>query len=158
VDRRRKWSLRLLPSLFGKLGENHSDDLERVENLAMNALLLFRREAAMSSKQINYLRQLDADRQNMDCEVDQLDKAFKQFKSNLTPGIEFGIDLPTRMEDSLPRNPIAWPDDVRAAIEERVSRWKSQRKVIQQIYVLLSSSNEALAVPEDSFDDLGSQL
>ncbi|KAH7067522.1 hypothetical protein BKA63DRAFT_424228 [Paraphoma chrysanthemicola] len=158
ADRRRKWSLRLLPPLFGKSGGHHSDELEPVENLAVNALLLFRREAAMSSKQISYLRQLDHDRQAMDKEMEQLDQAFKRFKSHMTSGLEFGIDLPTRMEDSLPRDPIAWPDELCVVVEERVSKWKSQRRVIQQIHALLSSSNEALAVPEDSFDDLGSQL
>ncbi|KAH7083713.1 hypothetical protein FB567DRAFT_447107 [Paraphoma chrysanthemicola] len=158
ADRRRKWSLRGLPPLFGKPSGHHSDGLELIEDMTMNALLLFRREAAMSSKQISSLRQLDHDRQAMEEEMEQLDQTFRQFRSHMTSGIEFGIDLPTRMEDSLPRNPIAWPDELCVAVEERVSKWKSQRRVIRQVHALLSSSNEALAVPEDSFDDLGSQL
>ncbi|KAF2031222.1 hypothetical protein EK21DRAFT_63865 [Setomelanomma holmii] len=160
VDGRRKWSLRLLPTLFGKQQEYHAGDteLELVENGAIYTLLLLRREAGMTARQLKHLRQLDKDCQTMDHELEQLDKEFQQFKKHLSPKFEFSIDMPAYMGDNLPRNPIAWSDELLAAVEDRVSKWKSQRKVIKQVEVLLSSSNEALAVPDDSFDDLGSGL
>ncbi|KAF2126596.1 hypothetical protein P153DRAFT_369292 [Dothidotthia symphoricarpi CBS 119687] len=159
VDRHIKWSLRLLPPLFGKPSHDHALGLEDVENKAINLLLLLRREAAMSIRQLAYLRQLAEDRKNMDSELQELDQTFRDFKSNMSmPGFEFSFSMQPESEQNIPRNPIAWPDDLRSRIEERVAKWKSQKKAIEQMQVLLTASNETLAVPDDGFDDLDSDF
>jgi hypothetical protein len=157
TDRHIKWSLRLLRSLFGKPQPNHSSTLQQVEDRAINAILLLRREAAMTVKQIAYLHQLDEDRQTMEEEIDKLSKSFDEFTRLLKPHMQYSYEMPILTED-LPSNPIAWPDDIRGKVEERVIKWKSQRAVIRKLSAFITSSNEALAVPEDSFDDLESDI
>ncbi|KAF2825703.1 hypothetical protein CC86DRAFT_406974 [Ophiobolus disseminans] len=157
VDRHLKWSLRLLQPLFGKPRLDQTP-LEMVEDASIHTLLLLRREAAMTPKQLQRLQQLQEDHKTMDREIDELSTDFNEFKSNMRPTMVFGLSVPFHTDDNLPRNPVAWPEDLRASIEGRVNKWKSQRKVIRQMHTLLSSSNEALAVPEDSFDNLGSQF
>jgi hypothetical protein len=157
-DRHIKWSLRLLRPLFGRPQPSHSSTLQRFEDNAISTLLLLRREAAMTARQKAYLRQLNEDRQAMEKEIDELSDKFDNFKSHLRPHAQFSLAVPFHTDTNVPRDPIAWPDDLRATIEERVRKWKSQRKIMQQMSALLTSSNEALAVPEDSFDDLSSQI
>jgi hypothetical protein len=112
----------------------------------------------MTAKQIAYLHQLNEDRQTMDKEIDELSKNFDDFKSLLRPTVQFSLGASLLPEDSIPRDPIAWPDDLRATIEGRVNKWKSQRAVMRKMSALVTSSNEALTVPEDSFDDLESDI
>lgn len=153
------WSLRLLRPLFGKPRHDHIATLENVEDTATSMLLVLRREAAMTDKQIAYLHQLNEDNRTMESEMQELERQFKDFKAHLSR-LEYQISLPfpTSSDFSLPRNPIAWSDDIRVSIEERVGKWKSQKKVINQIQSLLIASNEALGIPEDSFDDLSSDI
>jgi hypothetical protein len=112
----------------------------------------------MNPKQKAYLHQLNEDRQTMDKEIAELTKNFDQFKSLLKPELRFSFGASLHPEGIVPRNPIAWPDDFRATIESRVNKWKSQRAVIRKISALITSSNEALTVPENSFDDLESDI
>ena len=156
-DRHIKWSLRLLQPLFGKPLHGHESMLQGPEDVAINALLLLRREAGMTPKQIAYLCQLDEDRRTLDREVDQLTKEFKAFTGHLKPTMDFSLAIPLHTTDNVPRNPIAWSDELRRTIEGRVNKWKGQRKLLQQMYTLISASNEALGLPEDSFDDLDSE-
>ena len=153
-----KWALRLLPPLFGQPQHEHGGMLQRCEDISINKLLLLRREAAMTPKQIAYLHRLDQDRQTMDEDIKTLTKEFNAFTGHLKPSMEYSLAIPLDGKNNVPRNPIAWPDDLRETIQGRVGKWKSQRNVMRQMHVLLSSSNEALAVPEDSFDDLESEL
>lgn len=159
IDRHIMWSLRLLRPLFGMPCHNHTIALAHVESTAANMLLLLRREAAMSNRQVAYLHQLNEDRQAMEREVQALEEVFKEFKDHMSrPGYEFTLPLSSSSDSALPQNPIAWPDDMRISIEDRVAKWKSQRLVIKQIHTLLSASNQALAVPQCSFDNLISQI
>ena len=123
-----------------------------MENNATDLLLLLRREASMTSRQMASLRQLASDYEAMDSEIRSLDQAFREFKSNLAmPGFQLSVALPGLSPRRLPRNPISWPDEQLAIVEAQVRRWKSQKKVIDEMKALLTASNMALAVPEDSF-------
>lgn len=112
----------------------------------------------MTVTQKAYLCQLNKDRETMEKEIHDLSDSFDVFKSLMQPNAQFSLTIPFHTVENVPRDPIAWPDELRSIIEERVRKWKSQQKVMQQMSTLLASSNEALAVPEDSFDDLGSQI
>ncbi|KAH9877955.1 hypothetical protein J1614_003172 [Plenodomus biglobosus] len=154
ADRHIKWSLRLLPPLFGKPRDNHTAPLEDVENEATSLLLFLRREAALTPKQIAYLHQLATDYETMKNEVENLDKAFSEFKSHLTmSGLQWSVSLPMLSPEQYSRNPIAWPDKFIAGMEDVVGKWKAQQKVLSQMKMLLDSSNLAMSLPEDSFDD-----
>lgn len=157
-DRHIKWTLRVLRPLFGKPQPNHSSALQDVEDRAISILLLLRRRAGMSAKLKVHLLQLSEDLQTMEREIDDLSDIFDTFKSLLKPHAQFSLAVPFHTAENIPRDPCAWPDDLRATIEERVRKWKSQRKVMLQMSALLTSSNEALTVPEDSFDNLSSQI
>jgi hypothetical protein len=156
-DRHLKWSLRLLRPLFGKPQQDRSP-LELAENIAVNALLFIRREAAMTTKYIAHLRQLNDDLQTMEADMDKLEGEFGTFKAHMFPRYAHSVAIPIQPDEYVPYNPILWPDELRERIEKRVSQWRSQKKVMQQIHALLASSNQALALPEDSFDDLGSDI
>jgi hypothetical protein len=158
VDRHIKWSLRLLPPLFARLQQNDMSPLQAIEATAINTLLLLRREAAMTSRQIAQLQQLNDDFSTMQREMTELDHEFSTFKSHMFPEQGFSYSFSLLPEETIPYNPVAWPDELRNTIQGRVSKWKAQKKVMKQIHTLLSTSNEALAVPEDSFDDLGSDI
>ncbi|KAF1847065.1 uncharacterized protein K460DRAFT_383581 [Cucurbitaria berberidis CBS 394.84] len=159
IDRHLRWSLRLLHPLFGKPRHQHHVPLEDVESDAINLLLLLRREAAMTSRQLAYLRQLALDYEAMDTDIQELDQDFDDFKSHLSlPGFELSHSLPALSPRTLPRNPISWPDDLMAMVEEQVGKWKLQKNTIEQMKTLLSASNIRLTLPEDSFDDLGSDF
>jgi hypothetical protein len=152
VDRHIKWSLRLLRPLFGKPRHDTTLSLEEIENSAVIKLLLLRREAAMTTQQLTYLHQLCKDHQVMRHQMQELDKSFKDFQSHITGLPSYSHWLPS--DNILPCNPVAWPEDLIVSVEERVKRWKSQRNTVKQMHALLCTSNEALTVPEDSFDDL----
>jgi hypothetical protein len=128
------------------------------ENNAVNALLFIRREAAMTTKYIAHLRQLKNDLETMEADIDNLGTEFETFKAHLSSRYAHSIAIPIQPDEYVPYNPILWPDELCQRIEKRVSTWRSQKKVIQQMHALLASSNQALAVPEDSFDDLGSDI
>jgi hypothetical protein len=157
VDRHLKWSLRLLPPLFGKPRQNHSP-LELAEVTAVDALLYLRREASMSTKYIAYLNRLRKDLKAMATDWDELEKEFGTFRTHLFPMFARSLIVSTEPDEPVPYNPVAWPDDLRARIEERVGKWKSQKKVMEQMRTLLASSNQALSVPEDGFDDVFSDI
>ena len=159
VDRHIKWSLRLLHPLFGKPRHDHHITLEDVENDATNLLVLLRREASMNSRQLAYLRQLALDYEAMDAEMHELDQAFREFKSHLSlPGFNLSVSLPGLNPCKPARNPISWPDDLRAKVEAQVGKWKSQKHTIDKMKALLNVSNIALTLPDDSFDDLRSDF
>lgn len=64
------------------------------------------------------------------------------------------MPLPVLRASRLNRNPIAWHDEMKRTVEEQVAKWRAQKKVIEKLQVMLSASNQALQVPDDSFDDL----
>ena len=139
--------------------------LEHVENDAIHLLLLLRRTAALSPPQLAYLRALAADYATMEAQLRRLDDAYAEFKSYLSvPGFQMNILLPAMITNAghVPRNPVAWSDELREKIECQVLRWRAQRSVLEQVGTLLEASNEAMGVPEDGFDDeeegLGSEF
>jgi hypothetical protein len=157
VDRHLKWSLRLLRPLFGKPYQDHAP-LQAAESIATDALLFLRRKAAMSPEDVAHMYQLSEDFKTMEAEWKVLEQEFEKFRTHLFPGFAYNIPVSTSPEEKVPYNPIAWPDELRSRIYDRVSKWRSQKKVMDQMRRLLASSNEALAVPEDSFDDLSSEI
>jgi hypothetical protein len=133
--------------------------LEDVENDATATLLLLRREASMSAQQIAYLHYLAADYAAMNTELSELDEAFGEFKTYMSvSGFQMNILMPAMLQGRIARNPIAWTDELRAKVELQVQRWKGQKKNIETMKELLQASNTALALPEDSFDELGSDF
>lgn len=113
----------------------------------------------MTSRQLAHLRQLALDYDAMDAEMHALEQAFREFKSHLAmPGFQLSVSLPGLTPRPLSRNPIAWPDELRTKVEEQVAKWKAQKDTIRQIKSLLSASNMALAIPQDSFEDIGSDF
>jgi hypothetical protein len=157
VDRHLKWSLRLLRPLFGKPYQDHAP-LQAAENIAIDALLLLRRQAAMSPEEVAHMYQLSDDLKTMETEWKDLEREFEEFRTHMFPGFAYNIPVSTSPEEQVPYNPIAWPDELRAQIHERVNKWRSQKKVMAKMRTLLASSNQALSVPEDSFDDLNSDI
>jgi hypothetical protein len=142
--------------LFAKRGHNDTSTLQVTEENAINALLLLRREAAMTLRQIAELHQLKADLQTMEREMDDLDENYDKFRAHMFPNQN--LTCVVSRQPDIPYNPIAWPDELRAIVQGQVSKWYSQKKIMKQISALLCSSNQALAVPEDSFDDLASEV
>ena len=135
--------------------------LENVENDATHTLLLLRRAASMSSRQLAHLDTLAADFRAMENELRELDESFAEFKSYMSmPGFQMNILLPAMIANAghIPKNPVAWTDELRLRIECQVGRWRGQKGVVEQIKALLEGSNEAMAVPDDSFDELGSDF
>jgi hypothetical protein len=157
VDRHLKWSLRLLTPLFGKPQQDQSP-LDLAEHTAVDALLYLRREASMSTEYIAYLHQLRKDLKTMEANWDEVETEFNTFRTHVFPMFAQSLVVPTQPDEYVPYNPIAWPDELRARIETRVRKWRSQEKVVAQMRALLASSNQALAVPEDSFDDVFSDI
>jgi hypothetical protein len=97
----------------------------------------------------------------MEQQLRDLDDAYSEFKSYMTmPGFQMNILLPAVIRNAkrVPRNPIAWSDELRESIECQVARWRTQEVVVEQIRRLLQASNVAMAVPDDSFDELGSDF
>lgn len=91
----------------------------------------------------------------MESQLRRLDDTYAEFKSYLSlPGFQTNILLPAMITNAghVPKNPIAWPDELREKIESQVQRWRAQKGVLEQIARLLEASNQAMGVPEDSFD------
>jgi hypothetical protein len=114
----------------------------------------------MPTAYIAYLRTLATQYEAMSAEVHALNVTFQEFREHFTmPGIQYSLPFPTVLrEPRLDPNPVAWTDEVRGMVEEQVAKWKAQRSVIGRVQALLGASNEALQVPENSFDDLESDF
>jgi len=154
IDRHITWSLRLLPPLFGRRRDPHTVPLEEVENQAMALLLQLRREASMTARQVAYLKQLAAEYRSLEQEICALDEAFRQFKHHLTLADLSWTAIPTQNTMRLPCNPITWTDAVIVEVEELVSKRRSQKKIMDQLELLLTASNVAMALPQTSFENI----
>lgn len=157
ADRHLKWALRLLPPLFGKPKQD-SSPLELSEGVAVNALMHLRRKASMTPQYLAHLHQLKKDLHQMYDEMRLLEEEFGTFKAHFSPWIAQTVTLPMQPDEDVPYNPIVWPDSLRNTVEEQVAKWKSQKEVMDRMRAMLASSNQALALPEDSFDDLESDI
>ncbi|EUC47298.1 hypothetical protein COCMIDRAFT_90542 [Bipolaris oryzae ATCC 44560] len=161
VDRHIRWSLRLLHPLFGCPPNEHTMTLENVENDAIHMLLLLRRAASLSTAQLAYLHALAKDYRHMEQQLRRLDDVYAEFKSYLSvPGFQMNILLPAMVTNAghVPRDPVAWTDELREKIEVQVQRWRGQREALEQVGEILEASNEAMGLPDDGFDELGSEF
>jgi hypothetical protein len=149
------WSLRLLQPLFGKPGGKELPALNAIEDEALELLILLRREASMTTRHKLYLQELAKDLQNMNETMADIHQRYKIFTAHMTvPGFETRLEFEAHVLDRVPKNPLAWSDTLRADIEDRVGKWRAQQAAIRQIQTLLAASNEALAVPDDAFDEM----
>jgi hypothetical protein len=163
-DRQIAWAMSLLRPLFGKPRYDKAsapwDGLERAEDDALRILMMLQRQASMSMNELMYLKQLAIDRLTMAQELESIDSTFSSWKKNLygvatqhIQVIHLDMDLSVAVAD-----PLFWDEKTTRVIGERVSKWRAQKSTIEQVMTLLGASNEVLEVPEDAFDDLGSQL
>ncbi|KAG9191328.1 hypothetical protein G6011_09416 [Alternaria panax] len=160
-DRAILWSMRLLRPLFGTPPERHTTILNDVEDNSICVLLLLRRTAALTSTQLSYLHNLHTTYLSLESSLRSLDETYTEFKSYLSmPGFQTNILLPYAISNArgLPRNPVAWSDELRLRIECQVKRWEAQGEVLEKVRELLEGSCEAMAAPEDGFDELGSDF
>lgn len=162
-DSRILWHMRLLPPLWASApSPKHTPlSLTPTENDAITTLLLLRRAASLTSSQLTYLHTLHSSYQTMESALRDLDETYSEFKSYMNmPGFQMNILLPAviRNAKNIPRNPVAWSDELRSKIEGMVEKWRGQREVVEKVRGLLESSNVAMAVPDDSFDELGSDF
>ncbi|KAF9699972.1 hypothetical protein EKO04_002077 [Ascochyta lentis] len=163
IDRHIKWSLRLLRPLWGIAQCHDPSTLDPIETDAVRTLLLLRRTAALTERQLKHLHQLAADYDRMVKTMGELSRSVEDLKSQLI------IPEPRDMRySSIPQghfqpqiiscNPVAWSDELRAKIETRVQRWRAQISLIEQMQTLMTMSQEALSVPEDAFDVMDSEF
>lgn len=159
-DRSTKWVIDNLRPLFGKpwyhhAGTTHAARLELWEDEALELLTRFRREASMSTKELVYLRQLASDRKRLSSEVSALNCSISSWQSTM---FNVTIDPVSPPLPFLPNDPLEWTDGERKQEELRVQKWKSQKTVLEKISELMDASREAMTVPEDAFDELGSDI
>jgi hypothetical protein len=76
--------------------------LQAIEATAINTLLLLRREAAMTSRQIAQLQQLNDDFSTMQREMTELDHEFSTFKSHMFPEQGFSYSFSLLPEETIP--------------------------------------------------------
>lgn len=163
IDRHIKWSLRLLQPLWGVSGHKDPSTLAPSEHSAARVLLLLRRTAALSAKQIAHLEQLSEDYNDLVSMMNGLARSVQTVQSQLVRRSQQEVlyhEVPQQYLESqrVPINPITWPDSLRADIESRVQKWRAQRDVLEQMQALMVVSQEALAVPEDAFDMMDSDF
>ena len=159
IDRHIKWSLRLLRPLWGTRGHRDPSTLDPIEADALKVLLLLRRRAALSQRQIEHLYQLARDYEVMVSTMNGLSRSMTDLKNELImPGQHATMELDVAQTRPIPQNPIAWSDKLRTDIEARVQKWRAQQKLIKQMQALMVASQESLAVPEDAFDVMDSDF
>ncbi|KAF2004276.1 hypothetical protein P154DRAFT_531589 [Amniculicola lignicola CBS 123094] len=163
-DKRTIWALRLLTPLWGKrfCGEASPpyDILERTEEDSMRVLMLLRKEAAMTAAEHKNLQQLASDWKEMVSGMSTMSNLFKGWQGNFKiSGMEsMQINELLFSPKPIPENPIEWSNEFMAEVAEKVSRWKTQRNVIEQVKDLLVCSTVAMLTPEDAFDSTPSDI
>jgi hypothetical protein len=163
-DRQIAWAITLLCPLFGKPRYDKAsapwDGLEHAEDDAIKILMMLRRQASMSTKELVSLKQLAIDRKTMARELESIDTTFSSWKKNLYGDATQQIQV-IHLDMNLlvaAENPLFWDEKTTRMIGERVSKWRTQKSTIEQVVALLIASNEVLEIPEDAFDDIGSQF
>lgn len=147
-----------MPPLFDNRGYDEPAEefraIKHAESAAMEVLRPLRREAAMGEKAANCLRELAKDRAVMVAELRRADSAYAELLSSL------GVRCPPQMIvlPRVPTNPFSWTDEIKKQEEDRMWKWKAHRNVVQQVALLAKSSMQAVTVPEDAFDELGSDI
>ncbi|KAJ4290362.1 hypothetical protein N0V90_010578 [Kalmusia sp. IMI 367209] len=130
--------------------------IERAESNSIALLMKLRREARMSKEEYDRLRQLADDRNRMVIEVNAIERVYAEWRD---VGLgETGVRQLIFSLPKVPINPFSWSDEVRAAEEKRVNMWKKQQENMQQVVLLLQASIEAVSIPDNAFEDLGSDI
>ncbi|CAN9245741.1 unnamed protein product [Alternaria alternata] len=156
-----RWTFRFLTPLFNTPADRHTSRLSQIEEDAIRTLLLLRRTASLSPSQLTYLQTLHATYQSLESSLRSLDATYTEFKSYMSmPGFQTTMLLPSMISNAknVPGNPIAWSDELRLQIECQVARWRQQSGVMEKVKGLLEGSCEAMAAPEDGFDESGSEF
>ncbi|KAJ4355389.1 uncharacterized protein N0V89_003405 [Didymosphaeria variabile] len=153
-----RWGLSTLPPLFGKRKKHEPAeefrDLRRAEDSAMRFLMPLRRELAMSRTERDRLWQLAKDYVDMIDALENIEKQYTGWKNTLLTTTV--VPSPIRFARS--KNPFRWTEAERHRREARVLKWKAQQDNMQQVARLLEESLEAVSVPENAFDELGSDI
>jgi hypothetical protein len=153
-----RWALNTLPGLFGRRERLEPAEefrhWRRSEDSAIGFLMLARKEAGMSKAERDQLWQLSKDHSDMITALDNIGKKYAEWQNTL---LETCVMHDPLLLD-IKRNPFTWSDEERSRREARVLKWKAQQKSMQQVVRLLEESIEAVSVPEDAFDELGSDI
>jgi hypothetical protein len=163
IDRHIKWSLRLLRPLWGIGGPRDPSTLDPIERDAVRFLLLQRRAAAMSAREIAHLNQLAEDYEELVNTVNTIAGRAKTLQSHLVRRTDQAMvheEVAQAVLDyhRIPTNPIAWAEKLREDIEKRVRKGKAQKDILERMQALMSDSMEALAPPEYVFDAMDSDF
>ncbi|KAL1604826.1 hypothetical protein SLS60_004366 [Paraconiothyrium brasiliense] len=153
-----RWGLSTLPPLFGKRERHEPAEefraLRRAEDSALRFLMPLRRELAMSCTERDRLWQLAKDYSNMNDALENIEKQYTRWKNTLlTTSV---VPSPIRLARS--KNPFRWTEKERHRREARVLKWKAQQDNMQQVARLLEESFEAVSLPENAFDEVGSDI
>ena len=149
VDRHIKWSLRLLRPLWGIGGPRDPSTLDPIESDAVRFLLLQRRAAAMSAREIAHLNQLAKDYKDLVDMINDFVGCAMTLQGQLVRRTDQGIVYDEVAQEVLnyhkvPINPIAWPEKLREDIEKRVRKAKAQKDILDRMQALMNDSMEAL--------------
>ncbi|KAF2439071.1 hypothetical protein P171DRAFT_397411 [Karstenula rhodostoma CBS 690.94] len=154
-----RWALSTLPGLFGKR-QNHEpaeefDILRRSEDSAIAFLMPARKEAGMSKTERDRLWQLAKDYSDMNDALNHIGKLHTEWQNTL---LATTTPVPNSVDPTPQNNPFKWSDEERQRKEAQVLKWKAQQQNIQQVARLLEESIEVVSVPENAFDDSGSDI
>jgi hypothetical protein len=164
-----RWALNALPPLFGKPRFDRPsaawDSLEHFEDDAAALVTILRREASLSPKEHAHLKQLAKDRELMITELSQVADLFAAWRSSMySPESEFSSWAKVSRQNSTPpfailsTNPVAWSDAQRRVEEQRIGKWRSQKKTREQLTRLLSDSQDEMYMMENGLTDLESDI
>lgn len=131
------------------------DVLRRAEDSAIAFLMPARKEAGMSKSERERLWQLAKDYTDMIDALNNIKRLHTEWENTI-------LTTPLSMSNSIGPvpfdNPFKWSDEERQRKEAQVLKWKAQQENMQQVARLLQDSIEAVSVPENAFDDSGSDV
>lgn len=161
-DSRTLWKMSIMRPLWGRVSNGSAtaswDDVERVENFAVETLLLLRRDAAMSHYERAELDMLVVEKATMNKEIKLLDSMFKKWQEQLLALPNLSLER-IHLDQELYPNPLTWSDEVVDRLKQSLTRWKGQKEVIKQMTAFLDATNTVAMLAEDAFEtDSGSEF
>ncbi|KAF2652197.1 hypothetical protein K491DRAFT_719122 [Lophiostoma macrostomum CBS 122681] len=164
-----RWALNALPPLFGKPRFDRPsaawDSLEHFENDAAALVTILRREAALNPQEHAHLQQLAKDRELMVTELSRAVDLFAAWRSGMysqegepTSWTKVKKPISSPPFAILPKNPMAWTDAQRRVEEQRICKWKSQKKMREQLTRLLTDSQDEMYMMDNGLTDLESDI
>ena len=130
------------------------DVLRRCEDNAIAYLMPARKEAGMSKLERDRILQLAEDYRDMIEALNNIKRLHTEWQNTL---LVTRVPLFFSVKPS-PENPFKWSDNERQKIQAQVLKWKAQQTNIQQVSRLFEESIEAVSVPDNAFDDSGSEI